>query len=214
MIAAFFDIDHTIICETSMERAFFRYLMIRGYIKWVDVFHTAAFLLRHISDTSGIAIRSRRPFLQGKPVALIEALAGQCFNEAILPMLSKEAIATIRKHREEGHHIVLLSGTLEILARLLSQYVKANYHIACRPEEVDRYFTGGILPPIPYGEGKRQILISYAREQGIDLKQCFAYGDSLSDIGVFESVGNPCIVNPGRRLRAIAKKRGWVILHW
>lgn len=214
MIAAFFDIDHTIISGPSMERIFFKYLMARGYIKGIDIIRTAAFIFRHLSDTSGIRVRSRRPYLQGKSVALTDALASQCFHDTILPLVSKGAIAEIRRHQEAGHHIVLLSGTLEMLARPLCHYVKADHYIACIPEEVAGYFTGRIVPPIPYGEGKRQILISYAKELGIDLKQCFAYGDSMADIGVFESIGDPYVVNPGRRLRAIAGKRGWTTVKW
>lgn len=214
MIAAFFDIDHTIISGPSMERIFFKYLMARGYITGVDVIRTAAFILRHLSDTSGIRIRSRRPYLNGKSVALTAALASQCFHDIILPLVSKGAIVEIRRHQEAGHHIVLLSGTLEMLARLLCHYIKADHYIACRPEERAGYFTGGIVPPIPYGEGKRQILNSYAQELGIDLEQCFAYGDSMADIGVFDSVGYPYVVNPGRRLHAIAEKRGWTTVKW
>lgn len=214
MIVAFFDIDHTIICGSSMERVFVKYLITRGHIKVIDVLSTVAFIFRHLSDTSGMSIRSKRPYLRGKSVALIDALARRCFHEAILPLISKEAIATIGKHKDAGHCIVLLSGTLEMLARPLSRYVKADHYIACRPEEGDGYFTGRIVSPIPYGEGKRQIILSYAREREIDLKQCFAYGDSMSDIAIFESVGNPCVVNPGRRLFSIAKKRGWGIKSW
>lgn len=214
MIIAFFDIDHTIIRSTSMERIFFKYLFSKSHIKVTDVLYTIAFILHHIFDASGLRMRSKRPYLQGKSVALMGALATQCFYEAILPLVSIEAAAEIGRHKDAGHRIILLSGTLEMLAGSLSQYVGADESIACRPEVADGYFTGRIIPPIPYGEGKREILISYAREYRIDLKQCFAYGDSLSDMGIFESVGNPCVVNPGRRLSAIAKKRGWEIRYW
>lgn len=214
MIATFFDIDYTIIPCTSMERVFFKYLMARGYIKWGNLFRTASFILRHISDMSGIAMRSKRPYLMGKPVAKTEVLANNCFNEAIFPLISKKAIETIKWHREAGHYIVLLSGTLEMLARQLCHYVKADHYIACKPEDINGYFTGKIIPPIPYGDGKRQILLSYTKEQGVDLIKSFAYGDSMADMGIFESVGNPRVVNPGRRLRVIAKERGWEIIYW
>ena len=36
-------------------------------------------------------------------------------------------------------------------------------------------------------------------------KECFAYGDSIADSELFQSVGNPFMVNPGRRLRALMK---------
>ncbi len=214
MVIAFFDIDHTIIHGSSMERLFVRYLMKKGYIKAIDALRTVAFISTHLLDTSGIAMRSRRPYLQGKSVELMEAQATQCFNDLIQPLVSKDALLEIKEHKKAGHQIVLLSGTLEMLARLLCRYVDADYYIACRTLEVDGYFTGIVAPPIPYGEGKRKIVLSYAREKGINLRECYAYGDSMADLGVFESVGNSYMVNPGRRLSAIAQKRGWKIRYW
>ena len=214
MVVAFFDIDHTIICGTSMERAFLKYLFKSRYIKVSDILRTAVFICRHLFDSSGISIRSRRPYLQGKSVAVIESLAAQCFKKSILPLISRDAMETIRRHKKAGQQVVLLSGTPHILARLLSRHVNADYYIACKAVEAEGYFTGDILNPIPYGEGKRDILLSYATEKGINLKECFAYGDSIADIGVFRSVGNPYVVNPARRLRLIAAEKGWRIVYW
>jgi len=214
MITAFFDIDHTIIRNTSMERVFVKYLRRRGVITYFDLLRTAFFIIRNISDPSGLSIRSRRPYLEEKSVKKIETIAGECFKDAIIPLIAKEAIVEITRHKEAGHQIVLLSGTLEILARLLSRHVKADYYYACNPEVSGGYYTGKIIPPIPYGEGKRQILLSYSKEHEIDIRKCFAYGDSVSDINVFEFVGNPCVVNPGRKLFGIAREKGWNIVNW
>ena len=214
MITAFFDIDYTIIRNTSMERIFVKYLRRRGIINWGDILRTLLFIISNISEPSGIAIRSRRPYLEKKSVNIVEALASECFRDAIIPLISKEAIIDITRHKEAGHQIVLLSGTLEILARLLSRHVKADYYYACNPEVSGGYYTGKIIFPIPYGEGKRQILLSYSKEHDIDLRKCFAYGDSMSDINVFECVGNTCVVNPERKLFGIARKKGWNIVNW
>lgn len=197
-----------------MERVFIKYLRRGGIINWRDILRTLLFIIRNISEPSGIAIRSKRSYLESKSINSVEAVAGECFKDAIIPLISKEAIIEITRHEEAGHQIVLLSGTLEILARLLSQHVKADYYYACNPEVSGGYYTGKIIPPIPYGEGKRQILLSYSKGHDIDLKKCFAYGDSMSDINVFECVGNPCVVNPGRRLFGIAREEGWDIVNW
>lgn len=214
MITAFFDIDHTIICGTSMERVFLRYLFVRGYITIIDILRNVVFICRNMNDKSGIAIRSRRPYLQGKSASLMKSLANQCFREKIVPEISEMALAKIREHKDAGHSVILLSGTLDILAEPLRAYTNADLYIACNTVVKEGHFTGDIMPPVPYGDGKRDIVLRYTQEHGIKLKECFAYGDSIADSGLFRSVGNPFVVNPGRRLHGIAKERGWEMVNW
>ena len=167
-----------------------------------------------MNDKSGIAIRSRRPYLQGKSVSLMKSLANQCFREKVVPLISMKALAKIREHKSAGHGVILLSGTVDILAEPLRAYTNADLYIACNTVEKDGHFTGDIMPPIPYGNGKRDIVLRYAQEYAINLKECFAYGDSMADSGLFQSVGNPSVVNPGRRLYGLAKERGWEMVNW
>jgi len=214
MITAFLDIDHTIVRGTSMERVFLRYLFTRGYITIIDILRNVVFICRNMNDKSGIAIRSKRPYLQGKSVSLMKSLAEQCFREKIVPEISEMALAKIREHKDAGHSVVLLSGTLDILAQELTRFIKADHFIACTAIEKDGYFTGDIMPPVPYGDLKRDIVLRYAQEYAINLKECFAYGDSMADSGLFQSVGNPSVVNPGRRLYGLAKERGWEMVNW
>ncbi len=214
MVAAFFDIDNTIVRGTSMERIFLRYLIAGRYVSVMDMLRTVIFILGNLTDKTGVVIRSRRPYLEGKSVLLMKSLAGQCFKEKIVPKISEEALARIKEHRSAGHSVVLLSGTLDILAHELSQFVKADEFIACETVGKGEYFTGAIKPPVPYGDLKRDIVIGYAKEHALDLKECFAYGDSMADSALFRSVGNPYAVNPGRRLRVIAKEGGWGTVNW
>jgi hypothetical protein len=48
-----------------------------------------------------------------------------------------------------------------------------------------------------------------ARERGLDLAHSYGYGDSLNDVPLLETVGNPVAINPDMRLRRYAKRRGW-----
>ena len=68
MIAAFFDVDNTIVPGPSLERLFFRYLISKGVLKTRDIAGTLSFILRCSMDLSGMAMRSRRSYLIGKPV--------------------------------------------------------------------------------------------------------------------------------------------------
>ncbi len=214
MLTAFFDIDHTIVRGTSMERVFLKYLFARRYIAVMDILRTGVFICGNLFDTTGIAIRSRRPYLQGKSASLMKLLANQCFSERVAPEISGMALAKIREHKNAGHSVILLSGTLDILAEPLRAYTNADLYIACNTVVKDGHYTGGIMPPVPYGDLKRDIVLRYAQKYAINLKECFAYGDSITDSGLFRIVGNPVVVNPGRRLRVIAGESGWGIVNW
>ena len=48
-----------------------------------------------------------------------------------------------------------------------------------------------------------------AAAEELDLDASTAYSDSYSDVPFLEAVGHPVAVNPDRRLRRIARLRGW-----
>src|SRR5262245_40140579 len=83
-------------------------------------------------------------------------------------------------------------------------------HILCTQLEVcDGRFTGGIQPPLCYGEGKLDAARALAETRGVDLSESFFYTDSDEDLPLLEHVGRPRPTNPNRRLATIAARRGW-----
>ena len=49
------------------------------------------------------------------------------------------------------------------------------------------------------------------RREGLDLRRCTAYSDSVNDVPMLSAVGIAVAVNPDSELRDIAKARGWQI---
>ncbi|MBI5198297.1 MAG: HAD-IB family hydrolase [Nitrospirae bacterium] len=214
MIAAFFDVDNTIVHGPSLEQLFFRYLISKGVLKTRDIAGTLSFIVRCSVDLSGMAMRSRRIYLIGKPVPLIEQLADQCFEEVVRRRISRKARARIADHRKQGHRVVLITGSLDLLVRKVAQELNADDFIASDTERHEGHFTGKIRLPVPYGHGKGYWLTEYAERNSVNLSASFAYGDSPRDRWVFEQVGYPRVVNPGWRLRRMARQKGWEILRW
>jgi putative phosphoserine phosphatase/1-acylglycerol-3-phosphate O-acyltransferase len=70
-------------------------------------------------------------------------------------------------------------------------------------------FTGEIMRPTCYGDGKARAVRGLASKQKLDLKQSYFYTDSDEDLPLLELVGKPRPTNPNRRLAAIALARGW-----
>ena len=67
-----------------------------------------------------------------------------------------------------------------------------------------------------YGEAKREMVESYLEEQGLaraDVHVRF-FSDHVSDKPTFEWSDEPIAVNPSPKLKALAQKRRWPVLHW
>jgi phosphoserine phosphatase len=75
-------------------------------------------------------------------------------------------------------------------------------------------WTGKVSGAAIFGEEKALGVKEFARVQNISLARCSTYGDSSQDRWMLAAVGHAFAVNPTRRLRRIARSRGWQILHW
>jgi phosphoserine phosphatase len=56
--------------------------------------------------------------------------------------------------------------------------------------------------------------LAYCKKNNCSPLNSWYYCDSISDLPALEIVGNPVCVNPDRKLKKTAIKRGWKILSW
>ena len=147
---------------------------------------------------------------------------------AVTPMgglrFFSEGVERMAWHGQQGHVIVLVTGTLEPLAvrvaAALRQELKARgcdvaVHIcATRLEEKNGRWTGRIRGEAMLGEAKARATERVAHGLGLDLAQCSAYGDSEQDRWMLAKVGHAFAVNASRGLRRVAKAHGWPVFQW
>jgi phosphoserine phosphatase len=103
-----------------------------------------------------------------------------------------------------------VSSSPEEVVRPLAGRIGVEDVLATRAEIRDGRYTGR-LDFYCYRDDKAEAIRRLAEEQGIDLERSFAYSDSVTDLPMLESVGNPVAVNPDRELRRLAQQRGWRI---
>ncbi len=211
---AFFDVDNTLVPGFAVELHFLRYLWKEGLVGGNDALRSLWFLLRHIPPVSFHSLRERKLYLAGKQRATIEPLAAQFIRAEICPKLSKDGVAALETHRRAGHCCVLVTASLDFLVAPLAAFLDVKTVLSARPELVGEEYTGHVLPPFPYGDGKRRLVESVAAQQGLDLARSYAYGDSPGDVGLLGAVGHPLVVNPIRGMASIARRRGWPIVRW
>lgn len=214
-VAAFFDVDHTLLSVNTGFR-WARHQHRSGAVSTRDLLRAAFWLLRYrvrSFDQESLIARVAASYA-GTPVALAVAEMRRWFEAEMIRFIRPEGRARVEEHLAAGHVVALLSSgtryTLEPLADLLG----IPHVIGTIFEEHDGVLTGRHVAPACAGLGKVVHAERFAEEHGIDLAASYAYTDSHADMNLLERVGHPRAVTPDRRLRGVARRRGWPIEEW
>jgi putative phosphoserine phosphatase/1-acylglycerol-3-phosphate O-acyltransferase len=76
----------------------------------------------------------------------------------------------------------------------------------------DGTYDGTLDGPFVWSAGKLAAVTEWARRHGVDLKDSYAYSDSVYDTPLLAAVGNPFVVNPDPRMMLMAAARRWPTL--
>lgn len=204
---AIFDLDGTII-DNSSERTFVRYLLSRYEIPFANLASWAGYLLK-TQDLQ--AAKANKVYLRGKDYKKICSLADECFSELLVDRISPKAMDVINFHKKSGHMVILLSGSLEILVNHFKEHIDADLAIGYCLEVVNGVITGKTTELHPYEKNKAILLKKLATEYELDLSNSYAYGNHFTDAYKLNLTKYPIAVNPDRKLRRIASKKGWKI---
>jgi HAD superfamily hydrolase (TIGR01490 family) len=212
-VAAFFDIDGTLISKNS-GRLYMKFLRRRGEIRRRDTLRTVYLYLRYRLGLLDIeaAAQSSGGWIRGRSE---QAVAEHCrlwYREMVRQYLQPEMVRRVQSHRAAGHVVALLSSTTPYLATPLAEDLGIEHLLVSRLVIENGRFTGEVHRPICYGAGKIHWARRFAEEHDIDLAESWFYTDSVTDLPMLEIVGHPEVVNPDPRLRREAKKRGWNIM--
>jgi HAD superfamily hydrolase (TIGR01490 family) len=139
-------------------------------------------------------------------------LADEAFDTVLRPALFKDGVSLVKRAKQAGHRIVLISGSPDFLLERLAKKIDADEVIGNHLEIRDGIATGRIRRPLVAGPEKATLIKNHAKKHGFDLDRCAAYSDSMSDVPMLSVVGRPTVVNPDFRLRALARTHRWPIL--
>jgi putative phosphoserine phosphatase/1-acylglycerol-3-phosphate O-acyltransferase len=211
-IAAFFDLDHTLLARSSGE-LYVRTLRELGLLRTKDLLEIiAASCMYRIGflDPERLMDRFASRYKDMLETEMIE-FCTNWFNETVKGFLYRDALAKVREHVRAGHVVSLLTAATNYVAEPTRTFLSIPHAICTRLEVENGRFTGRILKPVCHGTGKLYWAERFCKELGIDLNDCYFYTDSVRDIPTLEAVGHPCPVNPDFYLRRLARKRGWTI---
>jgi HAD superfamily hydrolase (TIGR01490 family) len=213
-IGAFFDVDNTLIPGSSIEIGFFRHLWREGLVGWRQIRNSVMYLLHHVPPFSLSPLRRKKVYLTDLDVPLVEPLAKEFVESVVFHRLSPRALGVLSRHQDAGHLVAVVSGSPEFLVKPLGEKLGVSLVYGARLETRDDRYTGKVLAPLPYGEGKQRHLERLAARYNLDLSRSYAYGDSPGDFHALQMVGHPFVVNPIRGMARIARRQGWPVTQW
>ncbi|MEW1655965.1 HAD-IB family hydrolase [Streptomyces sp. NPDC093707] len=214
--AAFFDLDKTVIAKSStltFSKSFYQ----GGLINRRAVLRTAyaqfVFLAGGADHDQMERMREYLSSLcRGWDVAQVREIVAETLHDLIDPIIYDEAASLIEEHHAAGRDVVIVSTSGAEVVEPIGELLGADRVVATRMVVGDDGRFTGEVEYYAYGPTKAEAVRELAASEGYDLQRCYAYSDSITDVPMLETVGNPCAVNPDRALRREAVARGWPVV--
>jgi HAD superfamily hydrolase (TIGR01490 family) len=210
--AAFFDLDKTIIARSStlaFAPSFYRHgLITRGQV-CRGVVGQITFRLAGASHNRMERIRDQVSALCcGWQAEQVAQIVTEGLRQIIAPHVYSEARTLLTRHQQDGHDVIIVSTSGQEIAGPIGAMLGVKQVIATRLAVADGKYTGSV-DFYAYGQAKADHVSALSAERGYQLRDCFAYSDSVTDLPLLELVGHPHVVNPDRALRRVARARQW-----
>ncbi len=217
-IAAFFDLDKTVIAKASMV-AFSRPLHRAGMLTRRLMLRAAwgQLIYAQVGASPEKLEKLRESVLRlttGWDQAQISEIVRDTLGDIIEPIVYDEALDRIRAHQRWGHKVFIVSASPEEVVAPIAQLLGADEAIATRAELDEHGRYSGRTERYVYAEEKVVAMQEVAERDGLDLDHCWAYSDSATDVPMLSAVGHPVAVNPDRELAKAARERGWLVEHF
>ncbi|HEY3499363.1 MAG TPA: HAD family hydrolase [Polyangiaceae bacterium] len=213
---AFFDMDRTLVRKDT-SALYTRYRRDLGEATVKDALQVGWWALQYtlgVIDAPRVAVEALRSFRGKEERWLLDSCEGW-FKDYVLQHIPAKAREVVQRHRESGDFIAIVTGATRYAAEPLGRELGIET-VVCTRLEVDPAgcFTGLPIEPLCYGTGKLELARRVAAVEDVDFANSTFYSDSITDLPLLEAVGRPIVVNPDRRLRRVAQKRGWVVERW
>ncbi|RZS44574.1 HAD superfamily hydrolase (TIGR01490 family) [Herbihabitans rhizosphaerae] len=214
--AAFFDVDNTMMMGASIFHLA-RGLAARKFFSNADL---AKFALQQIifrvggKETKDGIKNSREQglsFVAGHSVDKLVTLGEEIYDELMADKIWAGTRALAQMHLDAGQRVWLVTATPVELASIIARRLGLTGALGTVLESEDGSYTGRLVGDMLHGRAKAHAVRALAVREGLDLRRCTAYSDSVNDVPMLSVVGTAVAVNPDGGLREVARKRDWEI---
>lgn len=214
-IGAFFDLDRTLIRNFSAKE-FFQTRLFSGKMtarELVAQFNGVVVYAMGNGNFAGLAAVGAQGIKGVREEVFIE-VGEDVYYKHLAEEIYPESRALVNAHLAKGHTVAIISAATPYQVNPIARDLKIE-HVMCTRMEVEKgKFTGRIIEPACWGEGKGYAAMELAKKHKLDLTKSFFYTDSAADVPLLELVGNPRPVNPDTKLSALAFKNNWPIFRF
>jgi HAD superfamily hydrolase (TIGR01490 family) len=214
--AAFFDVDNTMMQGASIYH-FARGLAARKFFTTGDL---ARFAWRQVKfrmlgsedlDDARDAKAEALSFVAGRRVDEVVTLGDEIYDELMAVKIYPGTRELARRHLQAGQRVWLVTATPVELAQLIARRLGLTGALGTVAETRDGVYTGRLVGELLHGPAKAAAVRGLAAREGLNLRRCTAYSDSVNDAPMLSVVGTAVAINPDAALRDLARKRGWQV---
>ena len=211
-IGAFFDLDRTLIQGFSAKE-FFQTRLLSGRMSRKEILSQFAGVLvyaRGNGNFAGLAAVGAKG-VKGVKEELFVEVGEEVYLKHLAHTIYPESRALVSAHLAKGHTVAIISAATPYQVDPVARDLGIS-HVMCTRMEVEKgIFTGNMIEPVCWGDGKAYAAKELVKQFDLDLSKSYFYTDSAEDMPLLEIVGHPRPLNPDTKLAALAFENGWPV---
>jgi phosphatidylglycerophosphatase C len=210
----FFDLDGTITHRDTLSGYVAGFALrhprrLLGFIRVLPALLVFLFVDRDRGRLKGALIHA---VMGGSTRAAIASWTARYVPRLLARGVFREALDCIARHRQAGHHLVLMSATVDLYVPDIAAALGFDEHLCSRViwngERLDGHLQGSNVRDV---EKVRLLRATAARFPGVGI---IAYGNSAPDLPHLAVADEAVLVNPGKALRAAAADLNARFVNW
>jgi len=214
-IGAFFDLDRTLIKSFSAKE-FFQERLFSGKMTRKEIIAQFNGLIVYAmgnKNFAGLASIGAQGITGVSEDVFIE-VGEEVYLKHLSHEIYPESRALVDAHLAMGHTVAIISAATPYQVNPIARDLGIDHIMCTRMEVKDGKFTGAIIEPTCWGEGKAKAALDLADKFKLDLSKSHFYTDSAEDLPLLEVVGHPHPINPDEELSKVAYENNWDIVRF
>jgi phosphatidylglycerophosphatase C len=214
MPIAFFDLDGTITHRDTLFPLVLRHLYMQRPLRLLRLVLLLPAVVRFAFDRDRAALKQSllRTTLRGLERDALLQTSRAFVRDTITHGCHQEALATIRRHREQGHYLVLMSASVDFYVPEFGRQLGFDQVISTGVAWDGAVLDGTLTTPNRRGEEKARCFQELVAARNDS--HTFAYGNADSDLPHLKLARHGLLVNGSVAARRAAETQGVRTAEW